>query len=29
LTRLNRNPVEEFARWEHWNGPPVRTLAQP
>lgn len=25
LTKLTRNPVEEFARWEHWDGPAVRT----
>jgi nitroreductase len=24
LTRLRRNPVEEFARWESWDGPPIR-----
>jgi nitroreductase len=25
LTKLTRHPVEEFARWESWDGPPVRT----
>ena len=24
LTRLRRAPVEEFARWERWDGDPVR-----
>ena len=24
LTRLSRRPVEEFARWERWDGEPVR-----
>jgi nitroreductase len=24
LTKLTRNPVEDFARWERWDGPPVR-----
>jgi len=23
LTRLRRNSVETFARFEHWDGPPV------
>jgi nitroreductase len=27
LTKLTRNPVEEFARWDRWDGPPVRTPA--
>lgn len=29
LTKLTRNPVEDFARWERWDGPPVQTLEQP
>lgn len=27
LTKLRRNPVEDFAHWESWDGPPVRTPA--
>ncbi|SOD73068.1 nitroreductase [Jatrophihabitans sp. GAS493] len=23
LTKLSRRPVEEFARWERWDGPPI------
>jgi len=29
LTKLTRNPVEDFARWEHWAGLPVATPIEP
>jgi nitroreductase len=25
LTKLTRNPVEDFARWDHWTAEPVRS----